>query len=249
MSRNFIMLLAAWVISGVGLAVLSAPPGVLVFVFVVLGWLVALVLHEFGHAWVAHLAGDHTVRTNGYLSMDPVKYADPFVSVVLPLAVLALGGIGLPGAAVYLRPDLMRSKTWRSLASLAGPGGTLVMMILLGIAFHLLAALGVITLELAQGIALLALLQGTALILNLLPVPGLDGYGVLRPWLPYEVTVRLRKIEPVALLILIAVVFLVPGAIQPLFAAAFWMIDAMGIDPVYAATGFNAFQFWTALGI
>lgn len=246
MSRNFVILLAAWVASGVGLAVMAAPPGVLVFVFVILGWLVALVAHEYGHAATAHHAGDHTVETNGYLSMDPVKYADPFTSVILPLAVVAIGGIGLPGAAVYLRPDLMRSRTWQSLSSLAGPFGTLVMLLALVGALYILISVKPDAIALAQGIALLAFLQATAFILNLLPIPGLDGYGAIRPWLPVEVTWKLRKIEPIALFLLIAIVFLIPGAMRPLFDGAFAITGLLGVEEWLIGTGFNAFRFWEA---
>ena len=245
MSRNFVILLAAWLASGAGLAVLAEPSGVLVFVFVILGWLVALVAHEYGHAAIAHHAGDHTVETNGYLSMDPLKYADPFTSVILPLAVLALGGIGLPGAAVYLRPDLMRSRTWRSLSSLAGPAGTLVMMFALVGVLYILMAIKPDAIALAQGLALLAFLQATAFILNLLPVPGLDGYGAIRPWLPPEVAFRLRKIEPDALILLVAVICLVPGAIRPIFVGAAIMMETVGVEGWLIDTGFQAFRFWT----
>ena len=54
-----------------------------------------------------------------------------------------------------------------------------------------------------------------------------------------------RKIEPVALILLVAVIFLVPGAIAPLFAGAFAMTDALGVEQWLVATGFDAFRFWS----
>ena len=58
--------------------------------------------HEFGHALVAYLGGDRMVVAQGYLSLNPLRYTNILLSVVMPIAFLLLGGIGLPGAAVYI---------------------------------------------------------------------------------------------------------------------------------------------------
>src|SRR6476469_3490492 len=68
-----------------------------VFVFVVSRWLVSLSLHEYGHAMLAYRSGDHSVAGRGYLTLNPLKYAHPVLSIVLPIVFLLLGGIGLPG--------------------------------------------------------------------------------------------------------------------------------------------------------
>lgn len=243
LSRNAILLLAAWLLSGLGLVILTAPPALLTFLFVVLGWMVGLVVHEFGHAYVAWRAGDHTVATRGYLTMDPLKYADPVTSLVLPVIVLAIGGFALPGGAVYLRPDLMRSAGWRSASSLAGPAGTLLVLIVLAIALSA-GAPGGWQGPLWPAIAVLALFQAMALIFNLLPVPGLDGYGVLRPFLPPTVQRRLLPAERFAIFILIGVLFFVPGASALLFGAAFDVAGLFGVDIDLVRQGFAAFQFW-----
>ncbi|MBS2079213.1 hypothetical protein KCQ60_21045, partial [Mycobacterium tuberculosis] len=78
-----------------------------VFIFVIAGWLVSLCLHEFGHAVTAWRFGDHDAAVRGYLTLDPRRYAHPALSLVLPLVIVALGGIGLPGAAVYVRTWFM----------------------------------------------------------------------------------------------------------------------------------------------
>ena len=70
------------------------------FVFVVFGWLVSLCLHEFGHAYTAWRYGDQDVEVRGYLTLNPLKYANPLLSLGVPLLFIALGGIGLPGGAV-----------------------------------------------------------------------------------------------------------------------------------------------------
>lgn len=243
MSRNFTLLLSLWLLSGSALALFGDGGGVLTFLFVVLGWLVALVLHEFGHAFVAWRAGDHTVATKGYLSMDPLRYVDPVTSLVLPVVILAIGGLALPGGAVYLREDLMRSPAWRSAASLAGPAGTLVMLLALSLAMLIGAGTGYDS-ALWPAIAVLALFQALALVLNLLPVPGLDGYGVLRPFLPASFRAAMVPAERFAIWILIGALFFVPGLSASLFATAFLLTEALGVDHALIVQGFETFRFW-----
>ncbi len=78
----------------------------LTFFIVLIGWIFSLCLHEFSHAIVAYNGGDYTVREKGYLSFNPLKYTHPIFSIVMPIIFLLLGGIGLPGGAVYI-------ETWR----------------------------------------------------------------------------------------------------------------------------------------
>src|SRR5512139_4306787 len=78
-----------------------------VFIFVIAGWIVSLCLHEFGHAFTAWRFGDHDVAVRGYLTLNPFKYSSPLLSIGLPLLFIALGGIGLPGGAVYVRTGFM----------------------------------------------------------------------------------------------------------------------------------------------
>ena len=89
--------------------------------FIVFGWVFSLCLHEFAHAATAYLGGDHSDSTRSYLSFNPLKYLHPVFSIVLPLVFILLGGIALPGGAVYLNRNLVRSRGWQSAISLAGP--------------------------------------------------------------------------------------------------------------------------------
>ena len=236
-------ILMVWVALGV-LLDRADEPGVLMFAFVMVGWILAVMIHEFGHALVAWFGGDHTVAARGYLTLDPRLYLDVGTSLVLPILVVALGGIGFPGAAVYLRLDLMRSRLWRAAASLGGPAGTLVVLLALSAACAALAGAGHITL-LLPGLAVLAYLQATALILNLLPVPGLDGFNALRPFMPRAWAPALRKIEALAFVVLIGVIFFVPVVGAALFGAAAELAFALGIDGEALSYGWQTFRFWT----
>ena len=101
-----------------------------VFVFVVFGWLVSLCLHEFGHAYTAWRYGDHDVEIRGYLTLNPLKYSNPLLSLGIPVLFIALGGIGLPGGAVYVRTWSM-TKRQRTTVSLAGPFANVVLAVVL----------------------------------------------------------------------------------------------------------------------
>ncbi len=103
------------------------------FAVVLIGWVLSLSLHEFSHSLVAYLGGDYTVREKGYLTFNPLKYTHPVYSLLLPLLFLVMGGIGLPGGAVYIETWRLRSKNWRTAVSLAGPLSNLLLAIILGL--------------------------------------------------------------------------------------------------------------------
>jgi Zn-dependent protease len=237
-------LLASWLLLGLILQRAPQAAGPLTFAFVMLGWVLSVMAHEFAHAAVAYLGGDTTVAQKGYLAFDPRRYGDVGVSLVLPLIVLALGGIGFPGGAVYLRSDLMRSRAWRSASALAGPAATLLVLIALASGLRIWASAGAEG-PLFPALTLLAFLQATALILNLLPVPGLDGFNALRPYLPPQIAPKLRKAEGLAFIALFLVLFLVPGASSRLFGAATQLSEVFGLVPEAIGAGWRAFHFWS----
>ena len=240
--NNLIGLALLTAFAGLGAALATIPPAKtpLTFAFVIVGWILAVMAHEFAHAATAYLAGDHTVRAKGYLSFDPRRYGDLGTSLVIPLIALALGGIGFPGGAVYLRNDLMRSPAWRAAASLAGPAATLVVLLVLAVVLGLWSTPGM----LFDAVAMLAFLQATALLLNLLPLPGLDGFNAIRPFMPASWAPMLHKLEGLSILILLAAIFLVPGFSDLLFGVAVVLAAALGVPVEAMQAGWDAFHFW-----
>jgi Zn-dependent protease len=236
-------LFLAWAGLGFALHRLAEPPGVLTFGFVLLGWVLSVMAHEFGHAAAAFVGGDRSVVEKGYLSFDPRRYGDVGVSVVIPLLALVLGGVALPGGAVYLRNDLMRGPGWRALAAIAGPAVTLALLLALATALRGWEAAGAEG-ALFPALSLLAFLQAMALILNLLPVPGLDGFNAVRPFLPERYGPQIRKAEGLVFGLLFLAIFLVPGVGRALFQASLALSAALGIDPDAVGAGWRAFHFW-----
>ena len=85
------------------------------------GWAVSLCLHEFAHALVAHRSGDTAIRARGYLTLDIRRYTNVGLTFVLPVLFLLIGGIPLPGGAVWIDHGQIRSRAARSRVSFAGP--------------------------------------------------------------------------------------------------------------------------------
>ena len=238
-------ILLVWI--GLGAWVVREPSGPGVFAFVMVGWILAVMLHEFSHAAVAWLAGDHTVAAKGYLSFDPRRYGDLGTSLVIPLLALILVGVGFPGGAVYLRNDLMRSPAWRAAASLAGPVATLVVLLVMSFCLSFWSGWGVEGAgqqALFEALTVIAFLQAMALILNLLPIPGLDGFNAIRPFLPAAWAPAIRKAEGLALLAILVLIFVIPGASAALFTAAAVLSHLTGLDLQALQDGWNAFHFW-----
>src|SRR5512140_560945 len=160
------------------------------FIIVIIGWIFSLCLHEFSHALVAYFGGDTSVREKGYLTFNPLKYTHPVYSLLMPMVFLLLGGIGLPGGAVYIEKWRLRSRAWESAVSLAGPAANLLLAIIIVVVLYFApASMKTVT----PALAFLCLLQVTALILNLVPLPPLDGYGIISTFLPQPVRIRLDQ--------------------------------------------------------
>ncbi|MGB5113106.1 MAG: site-2 protease family protein [Mycobacterium sp.] len=213
-----------------------------VFILVVAGWLVSLCLHEFGHAYTAWRFGDHDSAVRGYLTLNPLKYSNPMLSLGLPLLFIALGGIGLPGGAVYVRTSWMTPRQ-RTQVSLAGPLANTVLAVLLlaATASFYDPAHGVFW----AGMAFLGFLQVTAVLLNLLPIPGLDGYGALEPHLKPDTQRALEPAKQWGFLILL-VLLLVPQLNQVFFSAVFGFVDLSGVPNALVSLGGALTRFWSA---
>lgn len=219
---------------------ISARVGV--FILVIAGWLVSLCLHEFGHAVTAWRFGDHDVAVRGYLTLDPRRYSNPGLSLGLPMLFIALGGIGLPGAAVYVRTSFMTAAQ-RTLVSLAGPAANLVLAVLLLASTRLFYDPAHPVLW--AGVAFLGFLQVTAVLLNLLPIPGLDGYGALEPHLSPETQRAAEPFKPWGFLILL-VLLITPLLNQWFFGVVYWFFELSGVHPLLAQLGGQLTRFWSA---
>ncbi|MBP0016470.1 MAG: tetratricopeptide repeat protein [Cyanobacteria bacterium SBLK] len=180
----------------------------MIALIVCIGWIFSLCLHEFGHAIVAYWGGDKSVKEKGYLTFNPLKYTDPGLSLALPLFFLLLGGIALPGGAVYIDRSRLRSRLWDSGVSAAGPFASFLAA--LGLSFPFWSGWIIIdrnTHWFWSAIAFLIFIDIYVVLINLLPIPPLDGYGIIDPWLPLPLQKKCRQFGKYGLLILIALLW------------------------------------------
>ncbi|MFJ4618364.1 site-2 protease family protein [Streptomyces sp. NPDC088812] len=220
----------------------AEQPGVAVFLFVTAAWVVSLCLHEYAHARTALHGGDISVGAKGYLTLNPLAYTHALLSVVLPVLFVIMGGIGLPGGAVFIERGRIRGRWRHSLISAAGPL-TNVLFAAVCTAPFWLDALDGVPADFRYALAFLALLQVTAAILNFLPVPGLDGYGVIEPWLPYGVKRQVEPFAPFGLLFVFALLW-VPAVNGAFFDVVDAALRGLGVGDFETYCGQSLYRFW-----
>jgi Zn-dependent protease len=216
-------------------------------VFVVDGWIVSLCAHEFAHAFIADLGGDRSVRGNGYLSFNPLKYTHPVLSILLPLLFMMLGGIGLPGGAVYVQTQRLRGAKWESAVSFAGPAASALMAMLFALPFSFRIFnldRSVLNPLLWEAVSVVVLLNCAAVIFNLIPIPPLDGFGILAPLLSPSLRAMIYSFSMFGIL-LIFVAFSTSPAFGEFFRnTVSSMMQTLRVDPSWASQGLQEFMFW-----
>ena len=214
------------------------------FFIVTILWIFSVCLHEFGHAIVAYHGGDTSVREKGYLTFNPLKYTHPVYSLLMPVLFMMLGGIGLPGGAVYIERDRLRSREWETAVSLAGPAMNVLWVIALCLPFWTQLIPAESDSLPAISLGFLIRLEISAVLFNLLPIPPLDGFQAISPWLPEETRSRLMAQSNLCLGCLILVMWNVPAANDLFWSIVSDITQALNIDPLLASLGRREYQFW-----
>jgi len=216
-----------------------------VFIVVTVLWVFSVCMHEFGHAIVAYWGGDHTVKEKGYLTLNPLNYTHPVLSIVMPVVMLAIGGIPLPGGAVYIEHQLLRSRAWETAVALAGVAINWLMVLFLAAFFKL----GIIPDD-PQNLACVAfglLLQFEvgSILLNLIPIPPLDGFQAIAPWLPRHIRDQMFSMSNMSMWILFLALWYVQPLNQALWDTVFFITSHLGIDTYMTYfVGMEHYQFW-----
>lgn len=159
--------------------------------------LVGLTLHEFSHAWAANRLGDPTPRWAGRVTLNPLAHLDPIGGVMFVLMILGFAPIAW-GKPVPINPAYMRGgRRGAALATAAGPASNLALALGVAVLWRLIHQFTGARLPYGTGAyTLLLALMGVNVALaafNLIPLPPLDGFGILEGVAPYS---WLRVLEP-----------------------------------------------------
>ena len=196
--------------------------------------LLAMVLHEYAHGWVANHYGDSTARLAGRLTINPLAHIDMFGTIIFPLICLLLpGGFFLGWAKpVPVNPGRLRNpRRDMALVAAAGPGMNLLLAVGSAVVLSVLLTvdpslasswppqpgseprrdlLGILFLPIAAMALYSVFINVLLMVFNLIPIPPLDGGRVLTSLLPVRAALAVGRLEPYGMLIIVMLIMLDP---------------------------------------
>lgn len=203
----------------------------IVAVAMLLGFAIGIVLHEASHAYSAYLLGDDTAYRYGRVTLNPASHLDLLGSLMLVMV-----GFGW-GRPVPVEPSKLRGGKWGSVAvAFAGPAANLAIVALCGILIQLGPFQGRLVFLPILGVAFV---NALLFVLNLIPIPPLDGAKVVYPFLPRSLNGFvnfMNQYGPMVLLGLLLLTFL-PGVNSPLgylLAPVRPLLALFGIPPIFS---------------
>jgi Zn-dependent protease len=211
--------------------------------------LIAIPLHEMGHALAAYLLGDRSVRYFGYFTWNPRRFIDPLGVIAVFIALVGWG------KKVPVQPNRISTMGQKVLYELGGPAANLLAALAFGVMLRFLLAAGVHVPSIGSPLEIAAYLVYAIWFLNLsifafqlLPIPGLDGWDIVEalfrnrsPRFFFNVSTRRREIWIGAIVVIfIGSVFRVPVlnlVMSPFYTPA--SLISLGICTGYGVPGFN----------
>ncbi|BBP45952.1 peptidase M50 [Thiosulfatimonas sediminis] len=182
--------------------------------------LFAITLHEAAHGWMANKLGDPTAKMLGRVTLNPIKHIDPIGTIVVPIVLLMLGGFlfGWAKAVPITDRNFKRPQVDMAWVAIAGPASNLLM----ALGWAVVLKIGLLLQNSAPEIGQFMVYSGTAgisinlilLVLNLLPIPPLDGSRVLVAFISKKMAWQFYRLEPYGFFILLGLLLL--GLLAPI---------------------------------
>jgi Zn-dependent protease len=191
--------------------------------------LVGLTFHEFTHAFVAEQLGDNRPRAMGRVSLNPGRHIDPVGAVFFLLV-----GFGW-ARPVLVNPYALRpGRFGMAMVAAGGPIANLLVAVVFAV-LHRLVEMAAPELSLVQALIWWTVLFNVVLaVFNLLPIPPLDGYNVVLPFLPPRQALLVQRYAPYGMLVLLGLVLLTyVGGPNPIS----WIIFEVALPLARALTG------------
>ena len=211
--------------------------------------LIAIPVHEMGHAAAAYLQGDRSVRYFGYFTLNPRRFIDPIGVIAVFVALVGWG------RKVPVQPNRISTVRQLLVHALGGPVANLVVALVLGLVLRTLIGAGLRpSLTLSSGLVAYLIyavwfLNLSLFAFHLLPIPGLDGWDILEiifrsraPRLFFNASVRRREIwAGVVIVIFVGSLIGIPVlsyVMTPFYKPA--SLISLGQCTGYGVPGFNA---------
>jgi Zn-dependent protease len=191
--------------------------------------LVAFPIHEFAHAFAAYRLGDSTARLFGRLTLNPLAHFDPIGGSMLAISVLLGSGFGWAKPTPVNPRNLEGGRWGEAIVAAAGPLSNLVLAVAGAIPLRFILATGLHVPFLGNVLILFVEINLLLMIFNLIPIPPLDGSGVLFAFLPPQTAWQLRPIlSQYGILLLILLIF-------PVFGGSSLLTQIFGaiLDPLF----------------
>lgn len=180
----------------------------------------AVTLHEAAHGWIASKLGDQTASIQGRVSLNPMRHIDPFGTIILPLVLLAIGGFifGWAKPVPIAYQNLRHPRRDMALVAIAGPAANLVMaffwaivaklshFVFLNAHAHDMMKSTALFLHLASRFGIM--INCVLLVINLIPIPPLDGSRVITSLLPPQAARKYNLLEVHGLWIFLGLIFI-----------------------------------------
>jgi Zn-dependent protease len=173
----------------------------------------AITVHEVAHGWVANYLGDSTAKTARRLTLNPIRHIDPVGTVIVPAIMLAFSNFvfGWAKPVPVTWQNLHNPRRDMALVAIAGPVANLVMIVIWVIIAKIILAVagntGNVTEILLYMCSAGVIINIILMVLNMLPIPPLDGSRVVSSFLPAGLARIYSTLEPFGLIILVVLLF------------------------------------------